>query len=481
MTIFIPIFSGNEGRHILRSDIFTVLTGRSDLQIIFFVRSEERRQYYEREFSHPRVRFEVVPRYRLSRTDAFFSFLKYYLLRTHTIDLKRRARYEREGNAARFAISFIANRIFGHLWIRRIIRFFDARVVRAPAVTDFFDQYHPDLVFCADLFDDTEAAYVREAQRRGIRVAGMILTWDRATSRWCMRVLPDDLIVHNQFAREEAARYQDMPAERVYIVGTIQHDELIGAPPAPLEASAKGAAVPTPRRDLPLTGPATREAFCASIGIPPEHKIIVYGPIGRSFDSSKELDQTVIDLLDQWIDQGALGSRDITIIVRFPPNDFLQEGDMKPRRHIRYQVPGHRFSGTRGQDWDMGFEDLALLRDTLFHASLIVTYYSSLSIDGAVLDKPIININFNVEHGRIVERRHPYYATTHYQKAAATGGIRLVQSAKELQEGTMRYLADPSRDREARARLVATQCGKVDGQSGSRAGEFLLSLLETNR
>lgn len=456
-TIFIPIFSGNEGRHILRSDVYTVLVGRPDLEIVFFVRSEERRQYYEREFSRPRVRFEVAPRYRLSHTDAFFSFLKYYLLRTATIDLKRRARYEREGGAPRFAMSFIANRVLGRPWIRRATRFLDGRMVRVPAVADLFDRHHPALVFCADLFDDTEAAFSREAHRRGIPVVGMILTWDRATSRWCIRVLPDELIVHNQFAREEAALYQDMPERRTHLVGTIQHDALVAEPAA------------------------TREMFCKKMGIPPEHRIIVYGPIGRSFDVTKALDQTVIDLLGRWVEQGALGSAGITIIVRFPPNDFLKEGDTRPRAHIRYQVPGHRFSGTRGQDWDMNFEDLALLRDTIANASLIVTYYSSLSIDGAVFDKPVINIDFNAEADCIVERRHPYYATTHYQKAASTGGIRLVRSAKELQEWIGRYLADPSRDREGRAKLVATQCGKVDGQSGKRAGEFLRSLLDANR
>jgi len=420
-TIFIPIFSGNEGRHILRSDISATLVSRPDLRIIFFVRSEERRQYYEREFSHPRVRFVVVPRYRLSRGDAFFGFLKYYLLRTRTIDLKRRTRYEREGGAVRFALSFVANRILARPFVRRIVRFVDARAVRTPAIADFFDRFHPDLVFLGDLFDDAEAAFSREARRRGIRVAGMILTWDRATSRWCIRILPNELIVHNAFMRDEAARYQDMPAERAHLCGTIQHDALVGAPSAP------------------------REVFCRKMGIPPEHKIIVYGPIGRSFDASKELDQTVIDLLDQWVERGALGSRAITIVVRFPPNDFLQEGDMRPRAHVRYQTPGHRFSGTRGQDWDMSFDDLALLGDTLFHASLVVTYYSSLSIDAAVLDKPVINVNFDAERGRVVEKRHPYYETTHYQKAASTAGIRLVQSKRELREWIARYLADQSR------------------------------------
>jgi hypothetical protein len=223
--------------------------------------------------------------------------------------------------------------------------------------------------------------------------------------------------------------------------------------------------------------PASREEFCKKMMIPARNKIILYGPIGRSFDASRELDQTMIDMINEWIGQGELGTRDITLIVRFPPNDFLKEGDTKPRPHAVYQVPGHRFSGKRGQDWDMGFDDLALLRDTLGNSDLVITYYSSLSIDGAVFDKPVINVDFNVENGKIVERRHPYYETSHYQKAAATGGIRLVTSREELREWIRRYLADPSLDRQGRANLVRTQCWKADGKSGRRAGEFLLSCL----
>lgn len=452
-TVVIPIFSGNEGRFILRSDIYRTLTGRSDIRIVFLVRTRERKERYEREFMNPRVKFEVMRQYQPSLRDAFFGFLKYYLLRTRTIDLKRKARYEREGNIARFLMSFCANRLLARRPIRRLIRSLDRRLVRVPSVAACFERLRPDLVFLADLFDDTEAAFIREARRRNIRAVGMILTWDRVTSRWLARLLPDTLLVQNEFMRDEAARYQDMRYDAVSICGTIQHDSHVQKPTI------------------------AREEFCAKMMIPAENKIILYGPIGRSFDASRELDQTVIDMINEWIGQGGLGTKNITLIVRFPPNDFLKEGDMRPRSHAVYQVPGYRFSGKRGQDWDMSFDDLALLRDTVGNCDLVITYYSSLSIDAAVFDKPAINIDFNIENGKTVAKRHPYYETTHYQKAAATGGIRLVTSEEELREWIRRYLVDPSLDSQGRAELARTQCWRVDGKSGRRAGEFLLSCL----
>jgi len=452
-TVVVPIFSGSEGRFILRSDIYTTLTERSGIRIVFLVRSRERKERYEREFINPWVSFEVMPPYKLSLGDALFGFLKYYLLRSRTIDLKRHARYLGQGGLARFMMSFCANRLLARRPVRRLIRSLDRYLVRVPAVSACFERFRPDLVFLADLFDDTEAAFVREARRRNIRTVGMILTWDRTTSRWLVRLLPDLLLVQSEFMRDEALHYQDMPYDAVSICGTIQHDSHMEKPPA------------------------SREEFCKKMMIPARNKIILYGPIGRSFDASRELDQTVIEMINEWIAQGGLGTKDITLIVRFPPNDFLQEGDMKPRSYVVYQVPGYRFSGKRGQDWDMGFDDLAMLRDTVGNCDLVVTYYSSLSIDAAVFDKPVINIDFNIENGKIVERRHPYYRTTHYQKAAATGGIRLVRSEEELREGIRRYLADPALDRGGRAELVRTQCWKADGKSGRRAGEFLLSSL----
>ncbi|MFY9463170.1 MAG: CDP-glycerol glycerophosphotransferase family protein [Candidatus Sungiibacteriota bacterium] len=466
-TIFIPIFSGMEGKNILRTDIYRVLAERSDIQLVFFLRHAALKTYYANEFAHPRSVFEVVPDVRRSAAERFFSFLKYYLLRSATVDLRRRLHREESGNWFYYGLSFFANRLLARPSIRRIVRFIDERLIRESVFEEFFEKYNPALIFLADLFDDLECAFARAARRRGVRSVGMINTWDRTTSRWMIRTLPDYFIVFNEIMKKELADYADMESIRIAVCGTVQHDHLVAHPPTP------------------------RQIFFQKMGIPLTHRLLVYCPLGAAFDGSrKTLDAHIIARLSSWITGRAFGTDEITLVVRFHPNDRVREEDLKSYPHVVYDIPGIKFARefassvvarTRGQNWDMSQEDLDRLRDTLAYAAVVICYYTSLSIDGAVLDKPVININFDVKNDIFVEVPHPYYTTTHYQKAAVTAGIRLVHNEKELQEWIVLYLNDPSRDREGRARLVETQCGSVDGKSGKRVGEFILSFLEKNR
>lgn len=466
-TIFIPIFSGMEGKNILRTDIYRLLAERPDIRLVFFIKHAALKTYYENEFAHPRSVFEVVPDAQRSATERFFSFFKHYLLRSATVDLRRRIHLEESGNWFYYGLSFAANRLLARPLVRRMVRFLDERLIHKSVFGSFFEKYNPSLIFLADLFDDLECAFLREARQRGVCCAGMINTWDRTTSRWMIRILPDHFVVFNEIMKKELVDYADMESARIAVCGTVQHDHLVAHPPTP------------------------QQLFFERMGIPATHRVLVYCPLGAAFDGSrKTLDSQVIAQLNTWITEKVFGTDALTLVVRFHPNDRVREEELQSYQHVVYDIPGIKFARefsssivarTRGQNWDMDQEDLDRLRDTLACAAVVICYYTSLSIDAAVLDRPVININFDMKDDMFIPRPHPYYGTTHYQKVASTCGIRLVHNAKELQEGIARYLADPSADRESRAKLVATQCGKVDGQSGKRAGEFLLSLLEAKR
>src|SRR3989344_6713819 len=123
----------------------------------------------------------------------------------------------------------------------------------------------------------------------------------------------------------------------------------------------------------------------------------------------------------------------------------------------------------------MSFKDLEHLKNTLCHLSLLICYASSLSIDAAVFNKPVINIDFELR-GQEDPLKSPiqYFKTDHYAKALRTGGIRLVRNEIELIEWVNRYLQHPGGDHDGRARLVKEQVGFPDGNSGKRIGEFLL-------
>jgi len=442
-TIFIPIFSGIEGKNILRTGIYKRLAAEENARLVFFVKNSERAAYYRKEFSSERVIFEVVPKLCISSTDAFFSFLKFYLLRTHTIDLKRKTNLERTGNYFNFILSFLANKTLAWPLMRKAVRFLDAQLVETPEpIKNFFDEYQPNLVFIADLFDNTEAAFLREARRRKIKTVGFLSTWDRVSSRWMIRLLPDEMIVFNNCLKKETAEYADMPQEKIFISGAVQLD---------------------------------RHSSYAQTARPFAESYIVYGPLGRTFDKTAESDKEMVAILNSFIENKQCGFNGTEkIIVRFPPNDFIKKEELEQLPHIVYDIPGTRFGNTRGQDWDMSEAELDELNNLLHHALLVICYYSSLSIDAAALGKPVININFYPTDER---KRHPYYDTTHYAKVKALGGIVLVESKEELCRATTAYIANPSLHARERCAIAEQQGLCADGTAGERVAEKLLEFL----
>ena len=450
-TIFIPLFFGIEGKNVLRGGIYDELRSGGVAGVVFFVGNNARAQYYRREY--PEAVFEVIKRYKRGLVDRMFSRLKFFTLNTETTDLKRKTNFKNHRSQVRYFFSLAANRVMSSVYIRRAARFLDEKITRDSVVTPFFEKYKPDLVFLPDLFEDTEISMLREARRRKIPTVGFISTWDRLTSRWGIRMVPDWLIVFNNAIRDEAVAYADIPDKKIFVSGAVQLD---------LHIKKK---------------PESREIFMKKMNLSSDTKLIVYGPLGRTIDKTKQSDVEMVKLLNDFVEDGSLGDGRYKIIVRFPPNDFVDKNSLVAFPHVIYDIPGVRFATIRGQDWDMKPEELDHLRDLIFNSSLVVCYYSSLSIDAAVFDVPVININFDL-HDRW--RRHPYYETTHYSKVRALGGIRLVESPEKLLEAMRQYLKNPSLDHVGRQAVVLQQSFKLDGKSASRISRFLLEKAETH-
>ncbi len=93
-TIFITIFEGVEAKNILRTSILKNLLLDEDLRIVLFTKSQEKRDYYQNEFSHQRLYFEVVESIAKSKINNFFEKIKFILLRTDTTNLKRKMAYD---------------------------------------------------------------------------------------------------------------------------------------------------------------------------------------------------------------------------------------------------------------------------------------------------------------------------------------------------------------------------------------------------
>ena len=445
-TVFITIFQGAEAKNILRTDIYKNLIARDDVRIVFFVDSLERAEYYKKEFSHPRAFYEAIEDTNPKGLDAFFSSLSFTLLRTATTDLRRKMNLEDNRNHLGYYWHLLLNRVLARRWVRKLVRALDYLLVSNHRFASYFEKYKPDVVFLAHLFDGQEIHLLREAKHRGVRSIGFINSWDKLTARRALRLLPDSLVVFNEIVKEEAMRYADIKEKNIFVSGIPNYDWHVNYKPV------------------------SRGEFCQKNKLDSAKKLIVYAPMGKAFSNS---DWDIIDLLNNSITNNLIPNSQL--FARFQPNDFIENEELEKRPWLRYAMPGVRFSRARGVNWDMSFDDIKGLTDTLANADLFICYASSISVDAAVFDKPVINIDFEIKGGPLSKSPTFFYKTEHYKKVVKSGAIQYPKSKEDFLLWINKYLANPAIDREARKKLVSDQCWKLDGKSGSRIAGHILS------
>jgi len=449
-TIFISLFEGVESKNILRTGIVgKVLELYPEARLVLFMKNKERADYYKKEFSDRRLIYEVVEPYEQKGIARVFSSLKFNFLQTKTTDLRALIIAEERGRA--YALfSMVLHRLVANSFFIRIFRALDQWLVKSKEFESYFEKYKPDLVFLANLFEDFEIDFLKTAKKHAVKSIGLINSWDRVTARCIIRLLPDKLIVFNSTLHQELLETNDVRNTEVYISGLPQYDKHFSAPTL------------------------SKEDLFKKLGITTNKKLVVYSPIGGRFSNS---DWEIMDRLYELNNEKKFGD-DVVLLVRFPPNDFIKDEDLKKRPHLLYQYPGTRFSTWRSTDWDMNAEELEDLHNTLVHMSLIICYASSISIDAVVCDKPVININYEIKDNKLLSKSPTiFYSMTHYKKALDQGGIALVDSEHELIEATRQYLENPFRDAQGRKKLTIQQCTYTDGRSVERIADYIVDSL----
>lgn len=445
-TILITITHGAAAKNILRTKVIKALLAAPGVNVTCLMRFPERALSYQKEIAHVRLTYDSFYRIPDGLAERLLSFLKFRLIKTATTDLRHRMSYDEHKNYFRYIASSLFNQIIARRSVRQFLRFFDFRFIGDPGFGAVLDKYRPDVVVLTNLFDDGEVALLREAKKRKIATVGYVNSWDKLTARSSVRLLPDTMIVFNEILKQEAMEDADMPEERIAVCGIPQYDQYVTD-------------APTPRKE-----------FFETNGLNPARHLILYAPVGITFSDS---DWEVIDLLHEIISNGEI--KGAQLLVRFPPNDFLDERELAGRPWLKYDLPGIRFGTKRSEDWDMNFDELRRMTDLLAHTSVVVGYSASIIVDAAVFDKPSVGVNFEVKKSPLLARSPTQrYKTDHFKKVLRVGGIRLAGNRQELTDLINGYLRDPLIDKDQRRRFAEEQCWRLDGKSGERVASVIL-------
>ena len=115
-------------------------------------------------------------------------------------------------------------------------------------------------------------------------------------------------------------------------------------------------------------------------------------------------------------------------------------------------------------------EDMQLLTNLTRHADLNINFASTMTLDFAIRDKPVINVAFDVSNPPVYGMPMAEYVEQfeHYRPVAELGAARCARTAAELAEHVNAYLADPSLDRAGRQRFVTLEVGIPVGRSSAQ-------------
>jgi hypothetical protein len=118
------------------------------------------------------------------------------------------------------------------------------------------------------------------------------------------------------------------------------------------------------------------------------------------------------------------------------------------------------------------------LASTIHYSDVVVNIASTMAIDAAVMDKPVVAVAFRSKSNR---HRGKYFADifdhSHYRKLVQTAGLRLAHSPEALTQAVRCYLDNPNLDGAGRSCLRSELCFKLDGQAGQRAASMVLRQL----
>jgi hypothetical protein len=254
----------------------------------------------------------------------------------------------------------------------------------------------------------------------------------------------DHYLVWSRLMEDELQRYYpDVSPDRIHIVGTPQFD---------------------PYADKSLLWP--RAEFFTRLGADPSRPLICFS--GNNRVNGPE-DPAHVRHLMQSIRSGRIHGHP-TVLLRPTPVDDAERFEEVRREFPELIVARPAWVHTAPGEWDRVLpmpEDVAFLANLIHHADMNINFGSTMSLDFAVHDTPVVNSAFDTSDPPAFGM--PLYEFClqfdHYRPVAELSASRFARTPDELVTHVNAYLADPSLDREGRKRLVDLEVGQPLGTS----------------
>lgn len=306
----------------------------------------------------------------------------------------------------------------------------------------------PDVLFFPTLVHDgSELEIQKAARRRGIPTVGFVASWDTLTSKGFFIVPPDYLLVWGEESARHAVEYHGFSDQQVFVTGA-PHLDVYGA----------GALV------------ESREAFLSRRGIDLAKRVILFAGTTVSYWEDEPLQ---LRALSEAVASGELKD----CVIWYRPHPRRAYRDVAPLRDlpgvyvddqvIRQKTEGAASYSTRP-------DDLLHYRSLMDACEGVITAFSTMIIEAALLGKPSLVVGFGLKDGGRNRLRH-HSEFEHMREVIQFHGVTLCERLDDVVTGIRRILAG---DFESMADVLQKRAGQIARNLDSQGKERIIVALE---
>jgi hypothetical protein len=326
---------------------------------------------------------------------------------------------------------------------------------------DLFERYQPQLVVASTPGWRLDRFLLREAARRGIPTAAVVVGWDNPSSYSLPGAPVDWITCWSQIQKEELVLGSDWAPKRVGIGGIPSYDGYFRK-----------------------TWLMLRDEYFSLHNLDPQRRLLAFAASFVSFSPNYQN----IEALARLVASDRLDEPS-QLLVRLHPNHFqdnhLYAGEREKILRLALEYPHVHIVQPVPMGGSMGFysgEDMPEKTSMMAHADVFLTVYSTMVVEAAIHDRPIVSVCIDAPDGWNWPRKFSLQLSqiggwpTHFRFRQAGAG-RVALTEEQACEAINYYLQNPGADFDRRRLFIAKECTYTDGSAGRRTGEYLLSVL----
>ncbi len=328
--------------------------------------------------------------------------------------------------------------------------------------TDLFEKYKPELVIASTAGWRLDRYLLREAAVRRIPTMAAIVGWDNPSSYSIAGAPMDWATCWSDLQKDELVLGSDWHPERINVSGIPSYDGYF-------------------RKEWLLP----KDAYFKLHGLDPSRKLISYAcsfvHFAPNYPNVEALARLVsTDLLTE----------PSQLLVRLHPSHFQDKPRIFAEERERIQALESKYPHVHvvrpvALGGSLGYysgEDMDEKSSMMAHSDVLVTVYSTMVVETAVHDTPIIASVIDTPGGWNQPKKYSLSLKkignwpTHQRFREAKAG-RVARDEKELREALNAYLMDPRLDSAERRAFVKQEITYTDASAGKRTAEFILKVL----